>query len=75
MAELLLNNKGSMEEALRLEADVWALLDTLVALATRVRGSRPALPYGLLQLRPQVLVLLLPLLLLGPLKLRLLLAA
>lgn len=52
MAELLLNNKGSMEEALRLEADVWALLDTLVALATRVRGSRPALPYGLLQLRP-----------------------
>lgn len=35
-----------------LEAAVWAQLDTLVALASRVRGNRHVLPFGLLQLRP-----------------------
>lgn len=43
---------SSTQDVLMLEAAVWAQIDTLVALVSRVKGSRHALPFGLLQLRP-----------------------
>jgi hypothetical protein len=43
---------NSLEDLLLLEAAVWAQLDTLIALASRVKGTRHVLPFGLLQLRP-----------------------
>jgi hypothetical protein len=43
---------STIEDLLLLEAAVWAQLDTLIALASRVKGTRHTLPFGLLQLRP-----------------------
>jgi hypothetical protein len=53
-AELLSSSAASStsEDLLMLEAAVWAQLDTLIALASRVKGTRHTLPFGLLQLRP-----------------------
>jgi hypothetical protein len=53
-AELLSSTAASstIEDLLLLEAAVWAQLDTLIALASRVKGTRHTLPFGLLQLRP-----------------------
>lgn len=43
---------NSLADVLVLEAAIWAELDILAALSSRVKGRRHSLPFGLLQLRP-----------------------